>query len=59
MFGQKSQFSQAYISKLTRGKPISNEDDKSLLEYYYTKSNCVVAIKQLNFVYDLHSIDVL
>ena len=34
MFGQKSQISQAYISKLTRGKSISNDDDKSLLEYY-------------------------
>ena len=34
MFGQKSQISQAHISKLTRGKPISNDDDKSLLEYY-------------------------
>ena len=39
MFGQKSQISQAYISKLTRGKSISNNDDKSLLEYYQAMSS--------------------
>ena len=33
MFRQKSQISQAYISKFTRVKPISNDDDNSLLEY--------------------------
>ena len=43
MFRQKSQISQAYISKLTRGKSISNDDDKALLEYCYTMSDCVVA----------------
>ena len=54
-----SQISQAYISKLTRGKPISNDDDKSLLEYYYPMSDCVAALKQINYVYDLYSTDVL
>ena len=39
MFGQKSQISQAYISQLTRGKPISNDDEKSLLEYYQAISS--------------------
>ena len=34
MFGQISQISQAYISKLTLGKPISNRDEKSHLAYY-------------------------
>ena len=59
MFGQKSQISEAYTSKLTRGKPISNDDNKSLLEYYYTINDCVVALKQLNYGYDLHSTDFL
>ena len=59
MFGLKSQISQASISKLTWGKLISNDDDKSLLRYYYTTSDCVAALKQLNCVYDLHSTDVL
>ena len=59
MFGLKFQISQASISKLTWGKLISNDDDKSLIRYYYTTSDCVAALKQLNCVYDLHSTDVL
>ena len=59
MFGQRSLISQAYINKLTQGKPISNDDEKSLLEYYYTMSDCIIALEQLNYRYDLHSTDVL
>ena len=59
MFGQKSRISQAYIAKLTRGKPISNDDDKSLLEFYYTMSDYVVALNQLKYIHDLHSSNVL
>ena len=55
MFGQKSQISQACKYKLTRGKSISNDDDKTLLEYYYTMNDCAVALQQFNYVYDLHS----
>ena len=40
MFRQKSQISQTYIFKLTRGKSISNSVDKALLEYYHTMSDC-------------------
>ena len=50
MLEQKSQISQAYISKLTREKSTSNDDDNVLLEYYYTMSDFVVALKQLNYV---------
>ena len=59
MFRQKSQISQTYIFKLTRGKSISNSVDKALLEYYHTMSDCVVGLKQLNYVYVLHNTDVL
>ena len=59
MFGQRSRISQAYINKLTQGKPISNDDENSLLEYYYTMSDYIIALKQLNYIYDLHSTDVL
>ena len=59
MFGQKSQISQTCVSKLTRGKSISNDNAKVLLKYYYTMSDCVVALKKLNYVYDLHSTDAL
>ena len=59
MFGQRSRISQAYIAKLTRDKPTSNDDDKSLLEFYYTMSDCVVALNQLKYIHDLHSFNVL
>ena len=55
MFHQRSRISQAYIAKLTRGKPISNDDDKSLLEFYYTMSECVVVLSQLKYIHNLHS----
>ena len=41
------------------GNQISNENEKSLLEYYYTMSDCIIALKQLNYIYDLHSTDML
>ena len=46
MFGQRFRINQVYITKLARGKPISNDDndDKSLLEFYYAMSDCVVAL---------------
>ena len=59
MFGQRTRISQAYIAKLTRGKSISNDDDKSLLEFYYTMSDCVVALNQLQYIHHLHCSNVL
>ena len=59
MFGQKSRISQVCIAIITRGKPISNCDDESLLEFYYTMSDCVVALNQLKYIHDLHSSNVL
>ena len=59
MFGQRSRIRQAYIAKMTRDKPISNDDDKSLLEFYYAMSDCVVALNQLRYIHDLHSSNVL
>ena len=59
MFGQRTRISQAYIAKLTRGKSISNDDDKSLLEFYYTMSDCVAALNQLQYIHHLHSSNVL
>ena len=59
MFGQRSRISQTCIAKLTSGKVISNDDDKSLLEFYYTMSDCVVALNQLKYIHDLHSSNVV
>ena len=59
MFGQRSRISQTYIAKLTSGKVISNDDYKSLSEFYYTMSDCVVALNQLKYIHDLHSSNVV
>ena len=55
ILGQRSRINQAYIAKLASDNPISNDDDKSLLEFYYTMSDCVVALNQLQYVHALHS----
>ena len=59
MFGQKPRICQAYIQKMTRGKQIGNDDNKTLMEYYYTISDCIVALGQLNYTSDLYSSDIL
>ena len=59
IFGQRPRIAQAHLSKVTRGKPISNDDDAGLLEYYYTISDCLVTLKQLNYQSDLYSTDIL
>ena len=57
-FGQKPQICQAYIQKMIRGKQIGNDDKKTLMEYYYTISDCIVALSQLNYTTDLFSSDI-
>ena len=59
LFGDKSKIAEAIIYKMTRGKPINNDDRKGLTDYYYTISDCLVILKQLNYVSDLYSSDVL
>ena len=59
IFGQRPRIPQAHLSKVTRGKRIGNDDDAGLLEYYYTISDCLVTLKQLNYQSDLYSTDIL
>ena len=58
-FGQRSRIAQAYLAKITRGKQISKDDDKCLLEFYYTISDCLITLNQLNHESDINSTDVL
>ena len=44
---------------MTRGKQIGNDDNKTSMEYYYTISDCIVALGQLNYTSDLFSYDIL
>ena len=59
MSGQKPRICQAYIQKMTRGKQIGNDDNKILMEYYYTIIDYIVPISKLNHRSDLFSSDVL
>ena len=47
MFGQKHWTCQAYKQKMIRRKQIGNEDNLTLMEYYYIISDCTVALGQL------------
>ena len=58
-FGQRSRIAQAHLSKITRVKEIIKDDDKGLLEFYYTISDCLITLHQLNYKSDTNSTDVL
>ena len=58
-FGQRSKIAQAHLAKITRGKQTSKDDDKGLLEFYYTISDCLITLHQLNYESDKNSTDVL
>ena len=59
MFGQKSKIAQAVLEKITRGKVIARDDTNGTLEFYYTLSDCLVTLRQLNYASDLYSSDTL
>ena len=59
IFGQKSWMFKAYIEQLSRGKEIRNDDNKTLIEQYYTVSDCIVALGQLNYTSKLLSSNIL
>ena len=57
-FRQRSRIAQARLEKITRGKQIS-KTDKGLLEFYYTISDCLITLHQLNYDSNINSADVL
>ena len=42
-----------------KGKQIANNDDKGLMELYYSLSDCIIALCQLNYGADIYSTDTL
>ena len=59
LFGQRNRIAQAYISSVTRGKQVLDDDGEALGEFYYSVSDCLVALSQLNYASDLYSSDTL
>ena len=58
-FGQKSRIVEAHLTKVTKGKQIANDDDKGLLEFYYSLSDCLITLRQLDYESDIYSVDTL
>ena len=59
MFGQKSVIAKATLTSVTRGKQIESDDRAGLEEFYYSISDCLVTLRQLNYASDVFSSDTL
>ena len=59
LFGQRPIVARAVLSKVTKGKPVKDQDTEGLAELYYSISDCLVTLSQLNYVSDLYSSDTL
>ena len=59
LFGQKSKVAAAYLADVREGKQILDDDVEGFTEFYYSVSDCLVALRQLNFVSDVFSSDTL
>ena len=59
MFGQKSVIAKATLTKITQGKQLESDDRAGLEEFYYSISDCLVTLRQLNYASDVYSSDTL
>ena len=59
LFGQKNKIAQAFLMRVTQGKEIQDDDENALSELYYSISDCLVTLKQLNYASDMYSSDTL
>ena len=59
LFGRRSTISRAVLQKVVKGKQIGSDDVKALSAFYYSINECLVTLKQLNHISDLHSSETL
>ena len=59
LFGQRPRIAQAVLAKVINEKMIQNDDVKGLSELSYSINDCLVTLKQLNYMSDLYSSDTL
>ena len=59
MFGQRSAIARAVLLNVTRGRSIEDHDPEGLSDFYYTVSECLTTLNQLNYASDLYSTDTL
>ena len=55
LFGQKGKIAQATIRNITEGKEVPDNNAEALSELYYSISDCLVTLTQLNYVSDVYS----
>lgn len=46
--GKKSSLTEAHLTKVTEGKQITGDEEKGLVELYYSLSGCPIVLRQLN-----------
>ena len=59
LFGQRTNIAQATLGKVIRCKPIQDDDEAGLSEFYYAVNECLVTLKLLNYASDINSSDTL
>lgn len=52
-FDPRSKTAKTHITQVTKENQIVNEDDKGLLEFYYTLSDCLIILQHLNYEYGI------
>ncbi len=58
-FAQRNQIAEATLAAVIHGKSVPDDETEGLTDFYYTVRECLVTLKQLNYVSDLHSSDTL
>ena len=59
MFGQKSTIAKAIMNNITQGKMLESDDHAGLEDFYYSISDCLVTLRQLNYASDIFSSETL
>ncbi len=59
LFGQRGKIAQATIMNVTQGKEVPDYNVDALSELYYSVSDCLVTLTQLNYASDVYSSDTL
>ena len=59
MFGQPAKVAHAHINKVTRGKPLTDNDNPALYEFYFAISELLITLNRMCYYSDLYSTDIL
>jgi hypothetical protein len=59
LFGQRTDVAKATLERVTKGKAVQHDDLKGLMELFYSITDCLTTLRQLNYESDLLSSDTL